>query len=225
MSSVIPVLYNDEEFALCKYSIGLTFQMYKSMYHCGFPRLNISVLYKDDSSFNNMWFELKLTENFVLRCPTVVCRQKFIFTRNTENNTVDLVLEMYDRIEHNVRKVVYFNCLYFGIGNYRESTNNRESSTFIASNATQDKIIYSFVDVSFYPLNDFHYVVQKINNFIQKTLIVTDCSALPLLEITNGNEQKHTLNNDDAICSYFVETQNVNENVSFSSYVEANNIR
>ena len=70
------------------------------------------------------------------------------------------------------RSVVYKDCHYFGINTYCKEVDNgavTEENTFVVSNDWQDKTIVA--NINFNNFEDFGYVAEYINDFIQDTMI------------------------------------------------------
>jgi hypothetical protein len=96
------------------------------------------------------------------------------------------------------RKVVYKNCGYFGLERERiPLTENNESavrdfleeSKFVVSNEWQEKALGTGVNFCHKAFADFHFVVELVNDFIQKAKV--DANAVP--EVAHAYPMLHLL--------------------------------
>lgn len=155
------------------------------------PLIRPKIYFGDESKMQGMmWFVIEMRKISV----------GFFFIQN-EFNQIDLIY----RIKHLFKKeyrIVYSNCKYFGMESeiiVKEKNNktyfNKESK-FIISNDNQDKAIKTIMNFCNVYLEDFCYIVDIINNFIQKTLFKNNLipqyiHAFPLLQIINRQYNKH----------------------------------
>jgi hypothetical protein len=223
-STIVPVILGVEESAMWKYSNGHSARISTTMSPDETeivissiftnPNLYIRITY-GETQHPKKWFEMQMVKRRMFRHDKIVFSRRFTFSK-TKTNTIDLLLET-NNINDAIHRIVYSNCMYFGI----ETDLTRSGkcrSKFIVSNAWQDKMIPTLVNLFVEPLDDFKHVVDHINDFIQETIAYTDPIAMPLLNAVPTSEYGSPMMFSampmtiaaKAKCSYFVNT-NIND--------------
>lgn len=117
----------------------------------------------------------------------------FFFEREVVSGTINLIV----RIKHfygEEKIIIYRDCKYFGIDKETVVCFDKtvDSSIFVVSNDWQDKSLLTGVNF-IHKYTDFHYVVEYINDVIQRKLVeasrVNEVSqAMPLLVCKNTHQ-------------------------------------
>ena len=125
-------------------------------------------------------FEISIKQQRLFCKAKVVHKGRFSFEKDKDGGVNLIYIETYNSKD---RTIIYKDCTYFGLDIDSESA--KLHSKFVVSNATQDKMIPTAINL-FNPVFDsFHDVVYRINEFIQQNINKTDTFAMPLLKTAN----------------------------------------
>lgn len=124
----------------------------------------------------------------------------FFFERNPQTGKVNMTLrEKYFHGQD--RCVIYYDCNYFGLDyEYVYSSLDeipKKESKFVVSNSWQDKAIASGLNLYHPEFEDFQYIVEIINDFIQENRGDEIPVALPCLNC--GHKEKPTTVAEDSV--------------------------
>lgn len=133
-----------------------------------------------------------------------VAAMGFFFEKNHQTGNIDMIYreKYYHGQEH---MIVYRDCKYFGIDYEIIQSQNSDKilkeSKFVISNDWQDKAIGTGINLYHREFQDFYYIVEMINNFIQShqretadhVPVAIPCAKIVAIDRNNRDEDGNIL--------------------------------
>lgn len=177
------------------------------------PLKGVNISFQDDSKmFDRMWFVIELpapSKTFQMvsidMAPSFPISHHeltsnaialgFFFNKNCHTGKVDLLyrLKPFKGKEHSI---LYRDCCFFDLDTEKIYPSVEESK-FVISNECQDTVLGTGVNLCSSKYSDFAYVVQFINDFIQRTRTQTRVKAYPILKLVRMASHDYTSSADD----------------------------